>query len=123
ATHTNVLYAGDNRRVAMRLAELDLPRAGAMRAPGEAVGLLALENAMDELAEQLGMDPIELRVVNDVQYDPQLGPDRPFSERKLVECMRTGGDRFGWSRRHPKPGQVRDGQWLVGMGMSAGIRN
>jgi xanthine dehydrogenase YagR molybdenum-binding subunit len=123
STQTNLLYAGDNRRVAMRLAELDLPRAGAMRAPGEAVGLLALENAMDELAEQLGMDPIELRVVNDVQFDPQVGPDRPFSERKLVECMRTGAKRFGWSRRNARPGQVRDGQWLVGMGMSAGIRN
>ncbi len=123
STQTNLLYAGDNRRVEMRLSELDLPRAGSMRAPGEAVGLLALENAMDELAEQLGMDPIELRVVNDIQYDPQVGPDRPFSERKLVECMRIGADRFGWSRRNAKPGQVRDGQWLIGMGMSAGIRN
>ncbi len=123
STQTNLLYAGDNRRIAMRLSELDLPRAGAMRAPGEAVGLLALENAMDELAERIGMDPIELRAINDVQYDPQVGPGRPFSERKLVECMRTGAERFGWSRRNAKPGQVREGQWLVGMGMSAGIRN
>ncbi len=120
---TKLFYAGDNRLIQTRLAELDLPRAGAMRAPGEAVGLLALENAMDELAEQIGMDPIELRIVNDIQYDPQVGPSRPFSERKLVECMRTGAERFGWSRRNPRPGQIRDGQWLVGIGMSAGIRN
>lgn len=123
STVTKLLYAGDNRRIAMRLAELDLPRAGPMRAPGEAVGLLALENAVDELAEQIGMDPIELRVVNDIQYDPQVGPSRPFSERKLIECMRTGAERFGWSRRDPRPGQVRDGQWRVGIGMSVGIRN
>ncbi|GAA4767812.1 xanthine dehydrogenase family protein molybdopterin-binding subunit [Stakelama sediminis] len=119
---TKLLYAGKNRLIQTYLAELDLPKAGAMRAPGEAVGLLALENAMDELAEQLDMDPVELRVVNDIQYDPEVGPDRPFSERKLVQCLRTGAERFGWSKRNPKPGQVRDGQWLVGMGVSAGIR-
>ncbi len=120
---TGLLYAGDHRLIQTRLAGLDLPRAGSMRAPGEAVGLLALENAMDELAERIGMDPVELRVINDIQYDPQVGPGRPFSERKLVECMRTGAKRFGWSRRRPQPGQMRDGQWLVGMGMAAGIRN
>ena len=123
SNQTRLLYGGANRRIHTRIAELDLPRGGSMRAPGEAAGLLALENAMDELAEKLGMDPVELRIANDVQYDPEQGPSRPFSERKLVECLRTGADRFGWSRRIATPGQVRDGQWLVGMGMACAIRS
>lgn len=123
SNQTKLLYGGANRLIHTRIAELDLPKGGSMRAPGEAAGLLALENAMDELAETLGMDPVELRIVNDVQYDPEKGPSRPFSERKLVECLRTGAERFGWSRRNPQPGRVRDGQWLVGMGVASAIRN
>ena len=119
---SKLLYAGANRMIHTRLATLDLPRGGSMRAPGEAVGLLAIENAMDELAEKLDMDPVELRILNDVQYDPSTGPSRPFSERKLVQCLRAGAERFGWSQRRPKPGQVRDGDWLVGLGVASGIR-
>jgi len=106
----------------MRLAEIDLPEGNAMRAPGEAPGLLALEIAMDEMAEKLKMDPIEFRILNDTQEDPQK-PGRKFSQRQLVECLRLGAERFGWSQRNPKPGSVRDGQWLVGIGMAAGFRN
>jgi xanthine dehydrogenase YagR molybdenum-binding subunit len=123
AGQTRLLYAGRDRMTATRLAALDLPVGSAMRAPGEAAGLLALESAMDELAAQLAMDPVELRIRNDVQYDPEAGPGRPFSSRRLVECLRTGAERFGWSRRNPRPGQVRDGQWVVGMGVAAAIRN
>ena len=89
AAQTRLLYAGANRMTAHRLAVLDLPEANAMRAPGEAVGMLALEVAMDELAEALNMDPVELRIRNDTQIDPEKGPERPFSSRKLVECLRT----------------------------------
>jgi xanthine dehydrogenase YagR molybdenum-binding subunit len=123
AMQTRLLYRGENRMTAHRLATLDLPEGNAMRAPGEAVGLLALEIAMDELAEKLAMDPVELRIVNDVQFDPEKGPSRPFSSRKFVECLKIGADRFTWSRRKPKPGQVRDGRWLVGMGMASAFRN
>ncbi len=123
AQQTRLLYGGKNRLTAHRLATLDLPEGNAMRAPGEAVGLLALEIAMDELAEACGVDPVELRIRNDVQYDPEKGPERPFSSRKFIECLRQGADRFGWSRRNPVPGQMRDGQWLVGMGMAAAFRN
>lgn len=123
AQQTRLLYGGANRMTAHRLVTLNLPEGNAMRAPGEAVGLLALEVAMDELAEAVGVDPVELRIRNDVQYDPEAGPQRPFSSRKLVECLRTGADRFGWSKRNPKPGQVRDGRWLVGMGVAAAFRN
>ncbi|WP_407165823.1 aldehyde oxidoreductase molybdenum-binding subunit PaoC [Bradyrhizobium sp. ORS 111] len=119
---TRLLYAGANRMSAMRLAELDLPEGNAMRAPGEASGMMALEIAIDELAEKLGMDPIELRIKNDTQVDPEH-PERPFSQRQLVKCLREGAARFGWSRRDPQPAKVRDGRWLVGIGVAAAFRN
>ena len=123
AQQTRLLYRGANRMTAHRLATLHLPEGNAMRAPGEAVGLLALEVAMDELAEACGVDPVELRIRNDVQYDPEAGTQRPFSSRKLVECMRAGAERFGWNKRQAKPGQVRDGRWMVGMGVASAFRN
>jgi xanthine dehydrogenase YagR molybdenum-binding subunit len=101
---------------------LDLPEGNAMRAPGEAPGLMALEIAMDEMAEKLGLDPVAFRIINDTQVDPEK-PQRPFSERRLVECLRTGAERFGWKSRGARPGAVRDGQWLVGMGVAAAFRN
>jgi xanthine dehydrogenase YagR molybdenum-binding subunit len=114
------LYAAPNRLTGHRLVKLDLPGAGPMRAPGEASGTLGLECAMDELAERLGLDPIELRIRNEPEVDPETG--KPFSMRQLVRCMREGAQMFGWERRNPKPGQVRDGRWLVGVGMAAAIR-
>ena len=121
-SQTRLLYAGANRLTSMKLAILDLPEGNAMRAPGEAPGLMTLEIAMDEMAERLGLDPIEFRVLNDTQVDPEK-PERPFSQRQLVKCLREGAERFGWNKRNPKPGQVRDGRWLIGMGMAAGFRN
>lgn len=119
---TRLLYAGANRMTAMRLAVLDLPEGNAMRAPGEAPGLMALEVAMDEMAEKLAIDPIQFRVINDTQVDPEK-PSRPFSQRQLNECLKTGADKFGWSKRSAKPAATRDGQWLVGMGVAAAFRN
>ena len=119
---TQQLYAGKDRMTALRFADLDLPVGNAMRAPGEAVGLLALECAMDELAEKLNIDPVELRIRNDVQYDPEKGPGKPFSSRKFVECLRTGADKFGWAKRNLRPAQMREGRWLIGHGMSGAYR-
>ena len=112
---TKLLYAGAHRLTGNRLATLDLPEGNAMRAPGEAPGLMALEIAMDEMAEKLGLDPIEFRMINDTQVDPGK-PDRPFSHRQLVECLRIGAERFGWSARNARPGTVRDGRWLKASG-------
>jgi xanthine dehydrogenase YagR molybdenum-binding subunit len=84
--------------------------------------MMALEVAMDEMAERLGLDPVEFRILNDTQVDPEK-PERRFSQRDLVGCLRLGAERFGWERRDPRPGQVRDGRWLVGMGVAAGFRN
>ncbi|SHI87568.1 xanthine dehydrogenase, molybdenum binding subunit apoprotein [Roseomonas rosea] len=119
---TKLLYAGANRLTALRLAELDLPEGNAMRAPGEAPGMMALEVAMDEMAERLGLDPVEFRILNDTQMDPEH-PERPFSQRQLVQCLRLGAERFGWAGRNARPGQRREGRWLVGMGVAAGFRN
>ena len=119
---TRLLYAGANRLTTTRLAVLDLPEGNAMRAPGEAPGLMVLEIAMDEMAEKLGMDPIEFRVVNDTQVDPEK-PQRPFSQRQLVKCLRLGAERFGWSRRAHTPGAQREGQWLIGYGVASAFRN
>jgi xanthine dehydrogenase YagR molybdenum-binding subunit len=140
---TRMLYAGKDRMTATRLAVLDLPETNAMRAPGEATGHMALEVAMDEMAEKLGIDPVDFRILNDTdvvpddsgqagRHDPQQkkgesqegsgpGPGRPFSQRNLVECLRVGARQFGWDRR-AAPGGTRDGDWLVGMGVASAYR-
>jgi xanthine dehydrogenase YagR molybdenum-binding subunit len=121
AEATRTLYAAPNRRTTHRLVHLDVPIACSMRAPGEAVGLLALESAMDELADQLGLDPIELRRRNEPVQDPERSV--PYSTRNLIPCLEEGARRFGWERRQAKPGQVREGRWLIGMGMAAATRS
>ena len=121
-SQTRLLYAGENRMTAMRLAMLDLPEGNAMRAPGEAPGMMALEIAIDEMAEKLKLDPIEFRIRNDTQVDPEH-PQRPFSQRQLNECLRIGAERFGWSKRNPQPGQTREGSSLIGIGVAAAFRN
>jgi xanthine dehydrogenase YagR molybdenum-binding subunit len=115
-----MLYAAPNRLTRHRLAKLDLPRSDSMRAPGDAIGLLALECAMDELAEAVDLDPVELRLRNDTQIDPER--HRPFSSRHLSEALRQGAARFGWDRRVAKPASVRDGRWLIGLGVASAIR-
>jgi xanthine dehydrogenase YagR molybdenum-binding subunit len=120
ATTTRSLYAAPNRLTRHRLTRLDLADAEDVRAPGEAPGLLAVEEAMDELAYAVGMDPVELRIRNEPTLDPERGV--PFSDRRLVECMREGARLFGWERRPAQPASRRDGQRLIGYGMSAGIR-
>jgi xanthine dehydrogenase YagR molybdenum-binding subunit len=118
---TRLLYAGANRMTRLRVAHLDLPEASAMRAPGETPGMMALEVAMDEMAEKLGMDPVAFRILNDTQVDPE-SPHKPFSRRQLVECLQTGAARFGWSQRRARPGTGREGRWLIGMGVASAIR-
>ncbi|MFC6338111.1 molybdopterin-dependent oxidoreductase [Pseudomonas sp. CCM 7891] len=122
AQPSKLLYAGANRLVSARLSILDLPEGNAMRAPGETPGLMALEIAMDEMAEKLSLDPVEFRILNDTQVDPTQ-PERRFSQRQLVECLQTGAERFGWNTRHRQPGAQRDGRWFIGMGVGVAFRN
>ncbi|WP_329236932.1 xanthine dehydrogenase family protein molybdopterin-binding subunit [Streptomyces canus] len=111
------MYGADAHHTANRLVRLDVPTPTFMRAPGEAPGSFALESAMDELAEKCGLDPIELRARNDPETGPVSG--LPFSGRNLIPCFREGARRFGWADRDPRPGQRRDGRWLLGTGTAA----
>lgn len=120
AVFARSLYAAPNRLTRHRLVPLDINRGEWMRSPGEAPGMLAFECAMDELAERLGLDPIELRVRNEPAQDPERGV--PFSTRNLVDCMEEGARRFDWERRDPTPGRTREGRKLIGYGMAAAIR-
>ena len=115
---TRSAYAAQNMLLDVQKVELDMLGNTFMRAPGEAVGTFALECAMDELAEKLGIDPIELRMRNEPEKDPISG--LPFSSRNIVEAYRAGADQFGWSRRSPTPRGVCDGEWLIGMGCATG---
>lgn len=100
------------------VVELNVPPVAHMRAPGEAEGNFALESALDELACTLGTDPVDLRLRNYAEDHPQTG--LPWSSKALRECYEVGAERFGWARRDPAVGSMRDGRWLVGYGM-AGI--
>ncbi|HVB80250.1 MAG TPA: xanthine dehydrogenase family protein molybdopterin-binding subunit, partial [Candidatus Binataceae bacterium] len=91
----------------------------AMRSPHEALGHFALESAMDELAYATGVDPVALRLLNDTKIDPLSG--RPFSTRAMRACLTKGAARFGWDKRTPEPGSMRNGRYLVGQGMAGAI--
>ena len=117
ALATRMMYAAPNRRTTHRLARLDVPVPTIMRAPGECPGMFALESAMDEMAIACGLDPIELRMRNEPEIDPDTG--HPFSSRGLVACLREGAQRFGWQQRDPRPGIRSEGRWLIGTGVAA----
>ncbi|GHH86049.1 oxidoreductase [Streptomyces sulfonofaciens] len=112
-----LLYAAPNIRTVSRLSRLDVPTPGFFRAPGRTPGTFALESAMDELAYELGIDPVELRLRNEPTVDPGTGLE--FSSRNLAACLREGAARFGWQHRDRAPRSRRDGRWLVGTGMAS----
>jgi xanthine dehydrogenase YagR molybdenum-binding subunit len=112
-TPTRMMYAAPDRLTRHRLVALDVPTPSWMRAPGECPGMYALESAMDELAVACRLDPIELRIRNEPELDPEKGI--PFSSRNLVACLREGAERFGWAQREPRT----DGRWLIGTGVAA----
>ncbi|NRQ51422.1 xanthine dehydrogenase family protein molybdopterin-binding subunit [Aeromicrobium stalagmiti] len=113
------MYAAPHRSTSHRVAALDVPTPRWMRAPGEMPGMFALESAIDELAHEMGIDPVELRVLNEPASDPESGKD--FSSRHLVDCLRRGAAAFGWEGRDPAPGVRRDGRWLVGTGVASAL--
>jgi xanthine dehydrogenase YagR molybdenum-binding subunit len=119
ATPTRMMYAAPNRKTSHRLAPLDVPVPFWMRAPGECPGMFALEVAMDELAVACDIDPIELRIRNEPPVDPETGS--PWSNRRLIECLQTGAERFGWAGRDPKPGNRCQGEWLIGTGVASAV--
>jgi xanthine dehydrogenase YagR molybdenum-binding subunit len=110
------LYSAGSFELGVRGADIDMLANTFMRAPGDAPGSFALECAIDELAERLGIDPIQLRVRNEPEKDPTTG--KPFSSRHLVEAYRAGAERFGWEKRDARPGARREGEWLLGVGVA-----
>ncbi|MGM8930456.1 xanthine dehydrogenase family protein molybdopterin-binding subunit [Salinicola halophyticus] len=111
---TKCLYAAEHIRLSIDVADMHMLANTFMRAPGESVGTFALESALDELADQLGMDPLELRRRNEPECDPISG--LAFSSRHLLEAARSGAERFGWSERSATPGRRREGEWQIGLG-------
>ncbi|MFD2416463.1 xanthine dehydrogenase family protein molybdopterin-binding subunit [Amycolatopsis pigmentata] len=111
-----IMYSTETLKADQRVSDVDMVANSFMRAPGEAVGTFALESAIDELAAELGMDPIELRIRNEPERDPGTG--LPYSSRQLVAAWRAGAERFGWERRKP-PGEHPDGEWLIGLGCAS----
>ncbi|WP_433908830.1 xanthine dehydrogenase family protein molybdopterin-binding subunit [Sphingomonas yabuuchiae] len=117
---THFLYGGENRRINHDVVRLNWTLSGSMRAPGEAVGMVGLECAMDELAEAVGIDPIELRKINEPEQDPELKV--PYSSRQLTRALEEGARQFGWDQRQAA-GQRREGDWLIGMGVASATRS
>ncbi|MEU3731327.1 xanthine dehydrogenase family protein molybdopterin-binding subunit [Streptomyces sp. NPDC033538] len=117
AVPARVMYAAPALRTLHRVARLDVPTPSWMRAPGECPGMYALESAVDELATEAGVDPVELRIRNEPETEPDSG--KPFSSRHLVECLREGARRFGWEDRDPRPRSRGAGDLLVGSGVAA----
>jgi xanthine dehydrogenase YagR molybdenum-binding subunit len=116
-TATRMMYATPNQRTSHRLVRLDVPTPSWMRAPGECPGMYALESAIDELACACGIDPVQLRIRNEPDVDPESG--LAWSSRSLVQCLREGAERFGWSQRDPTPGARRQDRWLYGTGVAS----
>lgn len=113
---TRILYACPNLEVTHNLVQINTGTPTAMRAPGEAPCTFALESAMDELAYELGIDPVELRIIN--HADVNLQTEKPWSSKYLKECYQMGAERFGWSHRNLTPGSMRDSDYLIGWGMA-----
>jgi len=116
---TNMMYACPNLRASQRVVKLNVGTPTYMRAPGESSGMFALESALDELAYKLKMDPVQLRLANYAETDPDT--NLPWSTKLLKQCYQIGAEKFGWSRRNPSPGTMRDGRYLVGMGMATAV--
>ena len=112
----NILYDCPNFESSYQLARGNVMTSTFTRAPGEAPGSFAIECSMDDLAYQLGIDPLEIRLRNYAEKDPSTG--KPWSSKSLRQCYARGAELFGWSKRNPKAGLTRDGRYLVGMGMA-----
>jgi xanthine dehydrogenase YagR molybdenum-binding subunit len=117
---SHFMYGGENRELMLKIARIHRMTAGSVRAPGEAVGMPALEGAMDVLAEEVGIDPVELRLRNIPEENPEEG--LPFSSHKLAECLKQGAEKFGWDSGPRQPRQKQEGDWWVGTGMASAAR-
>ncbi|WP_192820410.1 xanthine dehydrogenase family protein molybdopterin-binding subunit [Rufibacter sp. LB8] len=113
-----ILYHSDNIELSHKLVALDVYTPLDMRAPGGTTGIYALESAIDEMAHQLQLDPLEFRRIN--YTDRDLNEDKPFTSKTLQECYRQGAEKFGWAKRSPAPRSMKKGRQLIGWGMAQG---
>jgi xanthine dehydrogenase YagR molybdenum-binding subunit len=116
---SNMLYPAENTLLEHKLVPLDVYSPLDMRAPGGSTGMHAIEITMDELAHELKIDPLDLRLINYSTIDKST--DKEYSSKELRECYLQGAKKFGWSQRNPKPGSMKRGNKLVGYGMATGI--
>ncbi len=116
---TQTTYACPNVETSFRIVPLNVHTPSAMRAPGESQGTFALESTLDELAYELKLDPVELRLRNYAERDPQT--NERFSSKALRECYREGASRIGWGKRNPEPRSMSEGRYLIGIGMAGGM--
>lgn len=116
---THMMYACANLKASQRLVPLNVCTPTYMRAPGEASGMFALESGLDELAYKLNLDPIQLRLINHADVDPDN--NLPWSTKSLKECFQIGAERFGWSKRQPRPQSMRNGHYLRGFGTASAV--
>lgn len=116
---TRFMYACPNVTTKYRIVPLDRGVPIWMRGPGEATGAFALESAIDEMAYKVNMDPLAFRLKNFTEIDPEK--NKPFSSNNLKEAYQLGSEKIGWDKRNPAPGSMKDGEWLVGYGMSTGV--
>jgi xanthine dehydrogenase YagR molybdenum-binding subunit len=116
---TRFMYACPNVTTKYRIVPLDRGVPIWMRGPGEATGAFALESAIDEMAYKVNMDPLEFRLKNFAETDPEK--NKPFSSNNLKEAYKLGSEKIGWNKRNPAPGSMKDGEWLTGFGMSTGV--
>ncbi len=115
---SKMMYGCSNVNTSYKIIALDKSTPTWMRGPGEATGAYALECAIDELSYALNIDPVELRIKNHADIDPQR--NLPWSSKYLKECYQKGADAIGWNKRNPKPHSMRDGEWQLGYGMGSG---
>src|SRR6266568_1563089 len=113
---TSFLYSVPNLRVAFGRARRNVGSPTSMRGPGAVPGLYATESAMNELADQLKIDPVQFRIINEPKIDESLGI--PFSSRHMLECLQLGGEKFGWSKRSPEVGSMKGDGLTLGWGMA-----
>jgi xanthine dehydrogenase YagR molybdenum-binding subunit len=115
---SKIMYDAPNSLIGYRVVPMNMITPTYTRGPGKATGSFALESAIDELAFKLNMDPIEFRLKNEPAKDPSN--DKPWSSRKLVECLKEGARAFGWEKRSAQPGRQQQGDYMVGYGVACG---
>ncbi len=115
---SKLMYDAENALISYRVVPMNLILPTYSRGPGKSTGSFALESAMDEMAHQLKMDPVEFRLKNEPAKDPSNG--KPWSSRTTVQCLQEGAKAFGWDKRPMEPGAISNGDYLVGYGVAAG---